>query len=116
MPIGFLAIVAGFSAVVMLLWNCLMPEIFGLVSISFLQALGLLVLGRILFGRFGSGHKILGGMMHGRHGKNLIREKWMKLSPEQKQEFIKKRMEHFGRGGFFGGYFNAEENPPKEQE
>jgi len=37
--IGFLAIVAGFSAVVMLLWNWLIPTIFGLDAINFWQVL-----------------------------------------------------------------------------
>ena len=41
-----------FSFVVMWLWNRLMPVIFGLHAISFWQALGLLVLSRILFGGF----------------------------------------------------------------
>lgn len=34
---------------VMLLWNALMPEIFGLVTIDFWQALGLSVLSQCLF-------------------------------------------------------------------
>ncbi|MDR2868479.1 MAG: hypothetical protein LBV46_02935, partial [Bacteroidales bacterium] len=50
------AIVAGFSAVMMLLWNALIPAIFGLVCINFWQALGLLVLGRMLFGGFRGKH------------------------------------------------------------
>ena len=40
------------SLVVMLLWNALLPAIFGLKAITFLQALGLLVLSKILFGGF----------------------------------------------------------------
>lgn len=34
---------------VMLLWNVLMPEIFGLVKISFWQALGICLLSSMLF-------------------------------------------------------------------
>ena len=41
-----------FSFVVMWLWNWLMPVIFGLHAISFWQALGLLVLSKILFSGF----------------------------------------------------------------
>jgi len=37
---------------VQLLWNVLMPEIFGLKIISFWQAFGLLLLSKILFGGF----------------------------------------------------------------
>jgi len=35
------------------LWNMLVPKILGLPMINFWQALGLLVLARVLFGRFG---------------------------------------------------------------
>ena len=48
----WLVVAAGIGAIVMLLWNWLMPVIFGLPALSLWQALGLLVLMRILFGRF----------------------------------------------------------------
>ncbi len=41
--------------VVMLLWNWLMPEIFGLKTLNYWQAWGLLALSTILFKGFGSG-------------------------------------------------------------
>ena len=41
-----------FSFVTMHLWNWLMPAVFGLRTITWVQALGLLVLGKILFGGF----------------------------------------------------------------
>lgn len=50
---GILAI-AGLAVALMLLWNWLMPVIFGLTVISFWQALGLLALSKILFGK---GHR-----------------------------------------------------------
>ena len=37
-----------FAGVVMLLWNALMPDIFGLPIITFWQAAGLLILSKIL--------------------------------------------------------------------
>ena len=43
--------VAVSSLLAMVLWNWLMPTLFGLPAIGFWQALGLLVLSRILFGR-----------------------------------------------------------------
>lgn len=106
MPIGFLLIAAGFSAIVMLLWNWLMPLLFGLVTINFWQALGIFVLARILFGGFGfgKGKMMMGGMV--RNNKNPIQDKWMKMSPEQRKEFINRRREfgfgHPGREDFFG--------------
>jgi hypothetical protein len=55
---GILAVgLAGF--VTSSLWNALMPAIFSLPAIGFWQALGLLVLSRLLFGHWGGkrGHK-----------------------------------------------------------
>ena len=95
-PIGFLAVVAGGGAVVMLLWNWLMPAIFGLITISFWQALGILVLCRLLFGSFGFGRRGLAGIAHGMYERNPIHEKWSKMTPEEQKEFLKSR--HFGRG------------------
>ena len=82
---------AGVSAIVMLLWNALLPEIFGVTPINFWQALGLFILTRIFFGRFGFG----GDKM--RYKENLMREKWKKMTPEQRKEFINKRR-RFGFG------------------
>jgi len=57
--IGFIILGIGllflFGFVVMLLWNWLMPEIFGLKQITYWQAWGLLALSSILFKGFGSG-------------------------------------------------------------
>ncbi|PVX45588.1 hypothetical protein C8C85_1386 [Flavobacterium sp. 103] len=93
----------GFTFAVMLLWNSLIPSIFGLGIISFWQALGLLVLSRLLFGGFGhsGGHRF--GGMHHRKG---LREKWTSMTPEERKEFISKRKERmcggrFGRRHFF---------------
>lgn len=101
MPIGFLLIIAGFSAIIMLLWNWLMPPLFGLVTISFWQAIGLFILARILFGSFGWGKGRM--MMADRMHKNMgpIHEKWRKMTPEQREEFINRRRK-FGFGGPFG--------------
>lgn len=50
-----IAILLGVSLIVMTLWNTLIPVIFGLKVITYFQAMGLLVLSRILFGGFGFG-------------------------------------------------------------
>ncbi|MFT3903276.1 MAG: hypothetical protein QM727_08880 [Niabella sp.] len=87
-----IAALAAISTVVMLLWNWLVCGIFGLTTINFWQAVGLFLLARILFGRFGFGRD---RMMHERG--NHMREKWMKMTPEQRKEFINRRR-HFGFG------------------
>jgi hypothetical protein len=90
----------GFSIVILLLWNLLMPDIFGLKVISFWQAAGLLILSRVLFSPFLGG----GRHHHDRHMEgfrdNPIHEKWMKMSEEERQEFINKRREFFHDGPF----------------
>lgn len=61
------------------LWNVLMPAIFGLPAISFWQALGLFLLSRILFGRFGGwGDKM--------HKARFIRG-WNDLAPDERERF-----------------------------
>lgn len=53
--IGGVAIIAALSALpLMLLWNWLMPGLFGLPVLSFWQALGLMFLASLIFGRGGS--------------------------------------------------------------
>ncbi len=60
MGVGFAILGIGllflFGWVVMLLWNWLMPDIFGLKRLTYWQAWGLLILCHILFKSFGSGH------------------------------------------------------------
>jgi len=46
---GIIAAIAIVSIFTMLLWNWLMPEIFGLGRISYLQAFGLITLANLLF-------------------------------------------------------------------
>ncbi|MCL1943769.1 MAG: hypothetical protein FWF54_09525 [Candidatus Azobacteroides sp.] len=104
-----LSIIAGFGAAVMLLWNALVPDIFGLPTVNFWQATGLLVLIRILFGGIGGRKMAGGGRMHGGlfggiGKRNPIREKWMKMTPEERKEFIRKRHEFMA-----GGYFDRED-------
>ena len=103
---GFIAAAAGFSAITMLLWNALLPSIFGIACINFWQALGLLVLGRILFSGIGGGGFHPGGMMHDKK-RNFIREKWMKMTPEERRKIFSHHHRH-------GGFFDMEEQQADE--
>ena len=80
------AAVAAFSAVTMLLWNWLIPAIFGWSAICFWQALGLLALCRILFGGMNGNHRF---ERMKRHHRNPIREKWINMTSEERKEFMK---------------------------
>jgi hypothetical protein len=78
------AVAAGifiFSYVVMYLWNAILPEVLGVHIITFWQALGILVLSKILFGGFGMHHN----RSHIHHTQEM-REKWMNLSQEEKDK------------------------------
>jgi Ca2+/H+ antiporter, TMEM165/GDT1 family len=81
------------SLVVRGLWNWLIPGLFGLHQIGFWQALGLLLLSKILFGGFrgcrGSRMPWRGRMM----------ERWEKMTPEEREKF---REGMRGRCGPFG--------------
>jgi hypothetical protein len=101
--------IAGFGAIAMLLWNWLMPAIFGLACISIWQALGLLALARILFGGMGAGHFWRMGMM--KHHHNPIREKWMQMTLEERKEFMRKHPFHHG----FGCDFSREDKTGKQE-
>ena len=73
--------VLAFGFVTMELWNWLVPAIFGLHAITFAQALGLVVLSKILFGGF---HRHGGG----RPGwKGRMQERWAQMSPEERERF-----------------------------
>jgi hypothetical protein len=64
------------------LWNWLMPAIFGLKTITFLQGLGLVVLSKILLGGF---HKHGGGGPRG--WKRGMEERWARMTPEERERF-----------------------------
>ena len=68
----WLVLAVAIGAIIMLLWNWLMPVIFGLPVLSLWQALGLFVLTRILFGSFGFGRRGMPG-----RGGNPVHEKWI---------------------------------------
>lgn len=77
---------------VMSLWNALLPAIIGVKSIDFWQALGLLVLSRILFGGLG----FRPGMFGMARERRRMHERWMQMTPEQREEFIRQRRDGFG--------------------
>ena len=77
-----MVVVAGavFGYAIMHLWNWLMPVIFGLKPVTFAQALGLFVLGKLLFGGF---HRHSGGRGWKRH----MEARWEQMTPEERERF-----------------------------
>ena len=90
-PLFLIVMAALLGGLVLWLWNWLMPDIFGLPALSFWQAVGLLVLCKVLLGGIGMGV----GHHHGGHshcgchgGSNKLRERWEQLSPEERQRIV----------------------------
>lgn len=74
------ALLALLSFIVMLLWNWLMPALFGWRLITYWQALGILVLSKILFGG-----------LRGRPGPRMywrrrMMERWAHMTPEEREK------------------------------
>jgi hypothetical protein len=91
--------VAAFSYVVMQLWNWLVPAVIGWKAIDFWQALGLLVLTRLLFGLragFGFGHRM--------HWRGRMAERWERMTPEEREKF---------REGMRARCGHRHDNPPE---
>jgi hypothetical protein len=79
-PLALAAFIWIGGEIVMHLWNWLLPVLFGWPLITFWQALGLLVLCRILFGH------------HGGRGSHHCKphcgndERWQKMTPEEREK------------------------------
>jgi hypothetical protein len=71
--LGGIGLMFLFGWVLMLLWNWLMPEIFGLKTVSYWQAWGLLALSCILFGRIGGSGSSSGSKSDRKRKKELRR-------------------------------------------
>ena len=109
LPIGLLAVVIVSYVgghLVRLLWNWLLPPLFGVPEVTYWQALGLLALSRILVGGFGLG----GGGGHrsesrcgqrradGMADRLVARfaERWDQMTPEQRERVRQRMHERFG--------------------
>ena len=95
----FIAVFAGISAIVMLLWNALIPSIIGWNTVNYWQAAGLLILCKLLLGGFGrmkpSGFHM---MKEARNMENYpfshMHERMGEMSREERREFILRRMKN----------------------
>ena len=89
--VGMLLFVFIGGEIVLHLWNWLLPPLFGWRQITFWQALGLLVLCRILFGGV-SGR----GFQRSDYRRRMA-ERWERMTPEEREKF---RQSWRGRCGF----------------
>lgn len=78
-PVGILL----FGYIVMTLWNFTLPQTFGIGAITFWQAIGILILSKILFGGFRGGW---GGRHH--YAKQARwKEKWAGMTEEERVQY-----------------------------
>jgi Ca2+/H+ antiporter, TMEM165/GDT1 family len=92
----FILFIAGillFSFIVMSLWNAILPGVLHVSNITFAQALGILVLSKILFGGFRGGWR-------GRHGRmHYMQQKLAAMTPEEREKFKAEWRNRCGRWG-----------------
>ncbi len=99
-----IVIAALLGLVVMRLWNWLTPALFGWHVITFWQALGILILSKILFGGFrrpGPPGFVRARMM----------ERWAQMTPEERDKW---RQSMRGRCGPFGAPAADTKNSPEQ--
>lgn len=80
--------------IMMSLWNWLVPVLFNGPHLTFVQAIGLFVLSKMLFGGFKGrggcwGGHCGGGWHRGGHWKQRFDEKMANLTPEEREKFRK---------------------------
>ncbi len=94
--IGFLFIAAAMVTlmgfVTMYLWNWLIPELFGGNTVTFVQAIGLIVLGKMLTGVMTWGPRSWGHRRHwagesGGHFRAKMAAKMANMTPEEREKF-----------------------------
>ncbi|HVW22385.1 MAG TPA: hypothetical protein VHC86_14320 [Opitutaceae bacterium] len=87
-PVIVLLVVAVLALAVRCLWNGILVDATGARALSYWQALGLLVLAKILFGRFPCGGP-------GWRKRKMMRH-WQSLSPEQREQMREEMRRRFG--------------------
>ena len=87
--LGLLLFIAIGGEIVQLLWNWLLPPLFGWRQITFWQALGLLLLCRILFGGLGSpgGSRSSIRRRVADRVADRMAERWERMTPEERERF-----------------------------
>src|SRR3954469_3291168 len=107
MPV-IMALIAGvLGLVVHGLWNGVLTEVTGVKAITYWQALGLLVLARILVGGFPRP-----GGPFGPRGRHMMMQHWESLTPEQRE----KLRAGMGQRGCWGPPWGGPHNMPPSAE
>ncbi len=78
----FIAAILLFGFIVMGLWNAILPLVLGVKTITFWQALGILILSKILFGGFGGR-----GWRGSPEWKQKMKQRFENMSAEEREQF-----------------------------
>ncbi len=104
-----------FGGVVMLLWNNVLATVTNVHTITFVQALGILVLSKILFGGFRGGW---GPRRY--YWKQRMAQKWNNMTPEEREKFKQEWQKRCGGWGYknweSGASSQGSESPNTDQE
>ncbi|MBN1339172.1 MAG: hypothetical protein JXA03_07605 [Bacteroidales bacterium] len=87
-----------FGYFVMLLWNWIMPELFGLPEIDYWLAFGIIILARLIFGGFGG---------HSHHKKSVDNHHERYYEAKYRRKFDRK-FEKFNKWAHYEDYWNEE--------
>jgi len=90
--LGMALFIAIGGEIVRLLWNWLLPPLFGWRLITFWQAVGILALCRILFGRIG------GRGWHRSSFRRRMDDRCSHMTPEEREQFRQRVRERWGFG------------------
>ena len=105
MALLFIAALFLLPYVVMLLWNGILPEVIGVKTITYWQAVGIFILSKLLLGGFKGGgkhHKMKEHFRnccqnneHHQSMKEELRDKFMNMSDEERENFKQKWQDRF---------------------
>jgi Ca2+/H+ antiporter, TMEM165/GDT1 family len=101
-----------FGGVVMFLWNNVLAQATHVSTITFVQALGILVLAKILFGGF---RGAWGPRSY--YWKQRMRDKWNNMTPEEREKFKQewqKRCGHWGYKSWYDSGSSQQSQPTSE--
>ncbi|HEV8286762.1 MAG TPA: hypothetical protein VGQ09_20775 [Chitinophagaceae bacterium] len=100
-----------FGTVVMLLWNNILAPVINISTITFWQALGILVLSKILFGGFRGGW---GSRRH--YWKQRMMQKWSNMTPEEREKLKQEWQRRCGSWGYKGWQSSEMQSQGSEKE
>ena len=90
-PLIVLAVVALLALAVFGLWNGVLTDVLGVKAVTYWQALGILVLAKILFGGFPKRGGPFGALRH-----RMMMKHWQSLTPEQREQMRQEMRSRFG--------------------